>query len=99
MLQKFVYKTKKIRKLDYSRVKQGYILLERKYGLDIGVKHMQATITKEGLTKSNLIVVTDNNDLYSLDRLMISARRMDSIKEPSPFEETERIGLDAYRSP
>lgn len=58
-------KTKKPEDLDYSREPHQFIILDRKYGLNLGLKALTAVTSPNSLTKRNLIGVTLNNDVNS----------------------------------
>ena len=62
-VSKFITKSVKVKEIDYSNMDQDYVLLERKYGVHLGIKKMAAITTKNGLTRRNIIVVTDSNDV------------------------------------
>lgn len=64
-----MFRTQEAREPDYNNYIQDYVLLERKYTIELGIKKMKPVVTREGLTKSNLIVITDNNDV-SLNRII-----------------------------
>ena len=54
---------KKDEELDYNKEISQYIILDKKYGLGVGLKSLSAVTTRFGLTKRNLIGVTTSNDV------------------------------------
>jgi len=62
-LQKYVLKVKKDEELDYNREVSQYIILDKKYGLNVGLKSLSAVNTRYGLTRRNLIGITTSNDV------------------------------------
>lgn len=57
---------KKAEELDYNKEIAQYIILDKKYGLGVGLKSLSAVTTRFGLTKRNLIGVTTSNDVSLL---------------------------------
>ena len=64
-LQKYVFKMKKDEEFDYNSEVSQFIILSKKYGLSVGLKHLSAVTTRHGLTKRNLIGVTTKDDVDS----------------------------------
>lgn len=54
---------KKDEPLDYSSEVSQYIILDKKYGLSVGLKYLSAVNTKFGLTRRNLIGITNKDDV------------------------------------
>lgn len=67
MIQAYVLKVKKRDPIDYNADKPQFVILDRKYGLPIGLKYLGAVNTRQGLTKRNLIGITTTNDVALVD--------------------------------
>ncbi|EGR33603.1 hypothetical protein IMG5_048200 [Ichthyophthirius multifiliis] len=78
MLQNYYFQTSQYEHFNYLKQNIQVVPLEQKYGFPLGIKKVDAVYTKLCITKRNLIVITPNNQIYSLDRNLISTRR--SIK-------------------
>lgn len=63
MIQTYVLKAKKRDPIDYNADKPQFVILDRKYGLPVGLKYLGAVNTRQGLTKRNLIGITTTNDV------------------------------------
>ena len=75
MLNKFWFHTAKDRPVDYHDENGNFILLDQKYGLPFGIKKLKPVQTKAGLTRRNLIALTTDNRVFSIDRKFASTRR------------------------
>jgi len=59
-----------------------YVVFPQKYLFPLGIKKIEAVKTFRGVTKRNLLIITPNNQLYSMDRALLSTRRI----EGTPLE-------------
>ncbi len=56
--------------------------MHKKYGVELAVKNIEVFDSKNDLTTKNLLILTKSNQVYSLPRKMLSARRcLDHEKE------------------
>jgi len=69
----------------YNQLNAGFEVFTQKYYFGPGVKALGAVETIQGVTKKNLIIVTLNDQIYSLDRGLLSTRRQPSI-DNKPLE-------------
>lgn len=84
MINKFALQTQKNREVDYFNENGNFVLQDQKFGLQVGIKSFKPVQTKAGLTRRNLIAITTDDDIYSIDRYLISTRR------PFPVVETPK---------
>lgn len=61
--------------IDYNAATPNYYIQLKKYGLDLNIKKIEVFKSKKDLTEKNLLISTQNNRIYSLDRQLISTRR------------------------
>jgi len=83
---------------EYYHLQQEYMIIPQKYIFPLGISQIQCVHTLKGVTKRNLLIITPNNQVYSLDRALLSTRRI----EGKPLENTENsfgsIELPPYHS-
>jgi len=84
MINKFMLKTMTNKEVDYYNENGNFVLLDQKFGLPYGIKQFKPVQTKSGLTRRNLIAITTDNQVVSLDRYLTSTRR------PLPVVETPK---------
>ncbi|EAS03520.2 transmembrane protein, putative (macronuclear) [Tetrahymena thermophila SB210] len=82
MLQNYYFSESgaKYEDFNYLNENMDIIALEQKYGYSLGIKKMAVVTTKLSLTKRNLMIITPNNQIHSLDRDILSTRR--AVKLP-----------------
>lgn len=68
MIQIYVLGIKKKELFDYHADKPMFVVMDKKYGLPFGLKHLGAVSTRHGLTKRNLIGLTTSNNVRSDDQ-------------------------------
>lgn len=81
MINKFVLTTAKHREVDYFNENGNFVLLDQKFGLPFGIKTFKPVQTKAGLTRRNLIAITTDDQVFSIDRYLTSTRRPFAITE------------------
>ncbi|KAL4479883.1 hypothetical protein ABPG74_020399 [Tetrahymena malaccensis] len=82
MLQNYYFSESGAQYEDFNYLNENMdiIALEQKYGYSLGIKKMAVVTTKLSLTKRNLMIITPNNQIHSLDRDILSTRR--AVKLP-----------------
>jgi len=65
--------------------------LDQKFGLPVGIKTFKPVQTKSGLTRRNLIAITTDDQIYSIDRYLTSTRRPFPVIE-APKKKKKKSG-------
>lgn len=60
---------------NYMEQETNVISFQQKFAFPLGVHYMTTFHSKKGLTRRNLIIITGNQQIYSLDRKFVSTRR------------------------
>ena len=76
--------------IDYSANENEFILLHKKFGLDLIFKNVKAFTSHNDLTSKNLIFLTKNNQVYSLNRETLSTRRCTADEKEAATKNLER---------
>lgn len=79
---------------DYISEDLHLTVFQQKYSFPKAIKGFTASLTKLGLTKRNILIITETNQVYSLDRNMISTRRA-----LSPEARTKALNEETFISP
>lgn len=76
--------------IDYSANENEFILLHKKFGIDLIFKNVKAFTSHNDLTSKNLIFLTKNNQVYSLKREILSTRRCTADEKEAAAKNLER---------
>lgn len=82
----FSSKEKFLPQINYSNVEPEFVVLHKKYGLPVHVKRMKAFDSNVDLTSKNLLLITPNEQIYSLPRTSVSTRKS-ALSERQKIEE------------
>jgi len=69
----------------YNFLETQFVTFTKKFYFQPGVKSFSVVQTKRGITKKNLIVITNNDQIYSLDRGLLSTRRQTVPEGKTPI--------------
>jgi hypothetical protein len=82
----FGAKERVLPEINYSAADPEYVVLHRRFGLPVHVRSMKAFDSNVDLTSKNLIIVNEQDQIYSLSRTLVSARRA-TVAERTKAEE------------
>lgn len=76
--------------INYSAADPEYVVLHRRFGLPIHVRKIKAFDSNVDLTAKNIIIVNDQDQIYSLPRLAVSTRRATEQERTKAEEQLAR---------
>ena len=83
-----------------QEVQSEVIFLQKKYGFNMGIKHITAFNSNKDITRKNFIIINNKNQIYSLDRALVSARRLFTIpnqNQGADKNQFESLSLPPYQ--
>lgn len=94
----YEYYTGKIQNItqnDYHQFDSKIITSQQKFAFPLGISYMTPFTSKKGLTRRNFLIITLTNQIYSLDRKLVSTRRPKATLTPEQaqysFESTSEL--------
>ena len=63
------------------------MVITKTYSSVFGAKALASTITQQGITRKDLLMIMNSGQVYSIDKRMLSARRRDSEESMNTYDD------------